>query len=54
MRALLATPNEAGILSVKQNSEVLRIARLTRIPDGRVVEFTRSDIAATAMSSLAN
>jgi GntR family transcriptional regulator len=42
VRASLATPTEAGILCVKQNSEVLRIERLTRIPDGRVVEFTRS------------
>ena len=42
VRASLATPTEAGILSVRQNSEVLRIERLTRIPDGRVVEFTRS------------
>lgn len=42
VRASLATPTEAGILSVKQNSEVLRIERVTRIPDGRIVEFTRS------------
>lgn len=42
VRASLATPTEAGILSVEQNSEVLRIERITRIPDGRVVEFTRS------------
>ncbi|TPG49476.1 GntR family transcriptional regulator [Sphingomonas glacialis] len=42
VRASLATPTEAGILSVRQNSEVLRIERLTRIPDGRFVEFTRS------------
>lgn len=42
VRAALATPTEAGILSVRQNSEVLRIERLTRIPDGRLVEFTRS------------
>jgi GntR family transcriptional regulator len=42
VRASLATPTEAGILSVRQNSEVLRIERLTRIPDGRLVEFTRS------------
>lgn len=42
VRASLATPTEAGILSVKQNSEVLRIERITRIPDGRIVEFTRS------------
>ncbi|MEE4450987.1 GntR family transcriptional regulator [Novosphingobium resinovorum] len=42
VRASLATPTEAGILSVKQNSEVLRIERVTRIADGRIVEFTRS------------
>lgn len=42
VRASLATPTEAGILSVAQNSEVLRIDRRTRIPDGRIVEFTRS------------
>lgn len=42
VRASLATPTEAGILSVEQNSEVLRIDRRTRIPDGRIVEFTRS------------
>ena len=42
VRASLATPTEAGILCVKQNSEVLRIERTTRIPDGRIVEFTRS------------
>jgi GntR family transcriptional regulator len=42
VRASLATPTEAGILSVEQNSEVLRIERKTRIPDGRIVEFTRS------------
>ena len=42
VRASLATPTEAGILSVRQNSEVLRIERLTQIPDGRFVEFTRS------------
>lgn len=42
VRASLATPTEAGILSVRQNSEVLRIERVTRIPDGRIVEFTRS------------
>ncbi|EJL34990.1 GntR family transcriptional regulator [Novosphingobium sp. AP12] len=42
VRASLATPTEAGILSVAQNSEVLRIDRRTRVPDGRIVEFTRS------------
>ncbi len=42
VRASLATPTEAGILCVKQNSEVLRIERMTRIASGRIVEFTRS------------
>lgn len=42
IRASLATPTEAGILSIRQNSEVLRIERLTRMQDGRAVEFTRS------------
>ncbi|WP_294315872.1 GntR family transcriptional regulator [uncultured Sphingomonas sp.] len=42
IRASLATETEAGILSVRQHSEVLRIERRTRIPDGRIVEFTRS------------
>jgi GntR family transcriptional regulator len=42
VRASLATPTEAGILSVQEKSEVLRIERSTRIPDGRIVEFTRS------------
>jgi GntR family transcriptional regulator len=42
VRAALATPTDAGILCVRQGSEVLRIERLTRIADGRAVEFTRS------------
>ncbi|MXP26586.1 UTRA domain-containing protein [Altererythrobacter indicus] len=42
VRASLATPTEAGILCVEQNSEVLRIERVTQAPDGRIVEFTRS------------
>lgn len=42
IRAALATPTDAGILCVKQGSEVLRIERLARIADGRAVEFTRS------------
>lgn len=42
VRASLATPTEAGLLSVRQNSEVLRIERLARMPGGRAVEFTRS------------
>jgi len=42
IRASLATPTEAGILSIKENSEILRIERLTRVADGTPVEFTRS------------
>lgn len=42
VRASLASPTEAGILRIMQNSEVMRIERIARIPDGRVVEFTRS------------
>lgn len=42
VRASLATPTEAGMLCVRQNSEVLRIERLTRMANGKAVEFTRS------------
>jgi GntR family transcriptional regulator len=42
IRASLATPTEAAILSIQQNSEILRIERLTRLVDGTPVEFTRS------------
>lgn len=42
VRASLATPTEAGLLSVRQNSEVLRIERLARLRGGEPVEFTRS------------
>jgi len=42
VRASLATATEAGILSIEQQSEVLRIERSTRIANGRIVEFTRS------------
>lgn len=42
IRASLATPTEAGILSIEQNAEVLRIERLTKLADGTPVEFTRS------------
>lgn len=42
IRASLANPTEAGILSIRQNAEVLRIERLTRTRDGVPVEFTRS------------
>lgn len=42
IRASLATPTEAGILCIEEKSEILRIERLTRLADGRAVEFTRS------------
>jgi GntR family transcriptional regulator len=42
IRAGLATQIEASLLSIDQGCEVLRIERLTRLPDGRAVELTRS------------
>jgi GntR family transcriptional regulator len=42
IRASQATPIEAGMLAIEKNAEVLRIERLTRRKDGRVVELTRS------------
>ena len=42
IRASLATPTEAGLLSITENSEILRLERLTRAADGTPVEFTRS------------
>ncbi len=42
IRASLATPTEAGILSIRENGEILRIERRARASDGRSVEFTRS------------
>ena len=42
IRASLATPTEAGILCIEEKAEILRIERLTRLRDGRPVEFTRS------------
>jgi len=42
IRASLATPIEAGLLSIKEGSEVLRIERRTYLADGTPVEFTRS------------
>ncbi len=42
IRASLATPTEAGLLMIKENSEILRIERITKLADGTVVEFTRS------------
>ncbi|MCY4265877.1 MAG: GntR family transcriptional regulator [Gammaproteobacteria bacterium] len=42
VRASLASPTEAGLLSIQENSEVLRIERLTWLDDGTVIEYTRS------------
>lgn len=42
IRASLATPIEAGLLSILEKSELLRIERVTRLADGRPIEFTRS------------
>ncbi len=42
VRASLATPTEAGLLSIGENSEILRIERVTRLADGTIIEFTRS------------
>lgn len=42
IRASLATPTEAGLLSISENSEILRIERSTYLSDGTPIEFTRS------------
>lgn len=42
VRASLANPTEAGLLSVAENSEVLRIERRSFLVDGTPVELTRS------------
>lgn len=42
VRAALAGPTEAGLLSIPEASEILRIERITRRADGRPVELTRS------------
>ncbi|PHZ84680.1 GntR family transcriptional regulator [Paremcibacter congregatus] len=42
VRASLANPTEAGLLSVAENSEVLRIERRSYLEDGTPVELTRS------------
>ncbi len=42
IRASLATPTEAGLLSVSEKSEVLRIERVAQLANGKVVELTRS------------
>lgn len=40
--ASVATPTEAGLLSIGEGESVLRIERFTRLADGRPVEYTRS------------
>ena len=42
IRAGLATPTEAGILSIAENAAILRIERVAFDAQGRGVEFTRS------------
>ena len=42
IRAALANADEAAWLSIPEQSEVLRIERVSRRADGRAVEFTRS------------
>lgn len=42
IRAALATPTEAAILCIEEKCEILRIERLTRMSDGKAIEFTRS------------
>lgn len=42
IRASLASPTEAGLLSIQENSEVLRIERVTWLEDGTMIELTRS------------
>ncbi len=42
VKASLANPTEAGLLSIEENSQVLRIERRTTLHDGTPVELTRS------------
>jgi len=42
VRASLANPTEAGLLSIEENSEILRIERRSYLQDGTPVELTRS------------
>lgn len=42
IHASLATPTEAGLLSIAEQSAVLRIERVTRNAKGEIVELTRS------------
>jgi GntR family transcriptional regulator len=42
VKASLANPTEAGLLSIEENSAVLRIERRSTLQDGTPVELTRS------------
>ena len=42
VRASLANPTEAGLLSIQENSQILRIERRSMLQDGTPVELTRS------------
>ncbi len=42
IRAARADADEAALLGIVEGVEILRIERLTRLADGRAVEFTRS------------
>lgn len=42
LRAALASPTEAGLLSIPEGSAILRIERRTFLADGTAVELTRS------------
>lgn len=42
LRASLASPVEASLLTIKENSEVLRIERNTYLADGTPLEYTHS------------
>lgn len=42
VQASLANPTEAGLLSIEENNEVLRIERRSFLEDGTPVEITRS------------
>ncbi len=42
IRASLSTPTEAALLSISENTEILRLERLTRTIAGLPVELTRS------------
>lgn len=42
IQASLATPTEAGLLSIREGAEILRIERRSYLGNGMPVEFTRS------------